>query len=142
MNYSNVSLGEVFDERALRLDSKLAIRERDRSWSYSKLQAQSEELSNILTQIGVKKGHRVALMLPNSGAFVMSFWGIIRIEGVVAPFNTHYQDQELTYYLNDTAASALVVSQAAAARAKIAMSQIKNPPFLMLQHPCVTSSYS
>ena len=97
MNYSNLSLGKVFDERALRLGSKLAIRERDRRWSFSELQAQSEELSNILTSIGVKKGHRVALMLPNSSAFVMSFWGIIRIEGVVAPFNTHYQDQELTY---------------------------------------------
>ncbi len=124
-------LDEIFDNRALSLDSALAIKEGNRCWSYAELLARSEEFSDGLISLGIKKGHRVALMVPNSGAFVMSFFGILRLGAVVAPFNPHFQEQELRFYLEDTSASALVVSEETVSRTKEVLKKINNPPALI-----------
>jgi long-chain acyl-CoA synthetase len=74
-------------------------------------------------------------MLPNSGAFVASFFGAARVGGVIAPLNTRYRMQELLYYLKDTSASAIVVAPDAAVRARQALAQVEHPPSLVEVRP-------
>jgi long-chain acyl-CoA synthetase len=87
-----------------------AICEVGREWGYPELAASADEVAECLRALGVVPGERVALMLPNSGAFVAAFFGIVRAGAVVAPFNVRYRDQELLYYLADTSAAVLLVS--------------------------------
>jgi long-chain acyl-CoA synthetase len=135
MNKSKPALAEVFYENAARLCSKLAVRERGREWSYTELLARSEDLSRFLTSLGISAGHRVGLMLPNSGAFVACFFGIARVGGVIAPLSTRYRIQELSYYLKDTSASAILVAPDTVVRAKEALDQNEHPPFLVEVRP-------
>ncbi len=96
----------VLDRRA----GRLAVREQDRDWRYSDVHARSVTISDALRELGIRTGHGVALMAPNSGAFVSSFLGIARAGGVIAPFNVHYQQQELVYYLQETRAAAVIAA--------------------------------
>ncbi len=129
------TVSDVFDERASKLNSKVAVRERGRDWSYANLFARSEKLTECLTSLGISRDHRVGLMLPNSGGFVMSFLGIARCGGTVAPLNIRYQTQELGYYLKDTQASAIVVGPDAVQRAEDALREIEHPPSLIEVQP-------
>ena len=135
MIQSGAILSEAFELRASTLLSKLAVREPDKDWTYNDLLASSKRLSQLLTTLGVSAGHRVGLMVPNSGSFVSSFFGIARIGGVIAPLNTRYQSQELFYYVNDTSSSALIVAPDTVERTRDALTRLKNPPSLIVAMP-------
>jgi long-chain acyl-CoA synthetase len=122
------TLCEVLDDRASNVSSKIAVKERSGEWSYGELFSRSEKFARCLTSVGISKGQRVGLMLPNSRAFVMAFLGIARAGGVVAPLNTRYQAQELSFYANDAEASAIVISADAVPRAMDVLRENQHPP--------------
>jgi long-chain acyl-CoA synthetase len=131
----HTSFSDRFDELASAHGSRLAVREKDRGWSYGDALARSRELSDCLASLGVSKGRCVALMVPNSGAFVSSFLGIARVGGSVAPFNVRYRRQELVYYLEDTDAAALVVASDLLPVAQEALQHLDRSPTLIEVSP-------
>ncbi len=135
MNISDNSIDEVFDERASQSGSRTAIREIDRDWSYAELLACSKKISHTLAFLGVSKGQRIGLMLPNSGSFLAAFFGIARVRGVIVPLNIRYRVQELIYYLKDTSASVLVVASEVVRRAQEALRQLEAQPALLVMTP-------
>ena len=65
-------------------------------------------MSSILAPLIHEPGARVAIMLPNTGAFAAAFTAVARIGAVAAPLNVQYRAQELRYYLADLDAAAVV----------------------------------
>ena len=135
MNKSENILAEVFDKNAARLGSKIAIKEKDHSWSYSQLLSRSEDLSESLASLGMKGGSRVGVMIPNSGSLVASFFSIARIGGTISPFNIRFRRQELLYYIRDTSASTLLVDSNSLVYVKEALSQNETTPTLVEVRP-------
>lgn len=115
---TNPTLADHFDGLAARLGDHPAVVEGDSSWSYDDLARRSTAIGELLASLGLARGRCAAIMLPNSGAFVASFFAVARLGGVVAPFNVRYREQELLYYLNDTAATFLVTTPELAAVAR------------------------
>jgi long-chain acyl-CoA synthetase len=103
-------LEAVLDGHEASGTGRLAIREEGREWSYGSLAAASRAIGAALGAEGVEPGARVALMLPNSGAFVASFFGIARAGGVIAPFNVRYREQEIRFYVEDARAAVVLAS--------------------------------
>ena len=126
-----MKLCTTFDTNALSLASKTAVIESGRKWSYAQLLARSESLSEHLASIAIGRGHKVAIMMPNSGAFVMSFFGVLRTGAVAVPLNNKYQDQELLFYLGDAVPSALLVSPDLTPVAAGVLSRMEHPPVLI-----------
>jgi long-chain acyl-CoA synthetase len=62
-----------------------------------------------LAALGIRKGDRVALCLPNSPQAVIAYFGIIRAGGIVVPCNPTYTEHELSHQLRDAGARAIVV---------------------------------
>jgi long-chain acyl-CoA synthetase len=60
-------------------------------------------------KLGVKKGDRIAVMLPNIAAFPLAFLGIIRAGALQVNVNPLYTPRELDYQLNDAGAETIVV---------------------------------
>lgn len=110
MKNKNPVLVEIFDENASRMSSRLGVREKGKDWDYDELLARSEGLSDYLVSLGINRGQRIVLLLPNSGVFVTSFFGVLRTGGIVVPFNTHFRKQELELYLADLSPSVIIVS--------------------------------
>ena len=53
-----------------------------------------------LLQMGIKKGDRIALLLPNMPQFMVSYWAILRVGGIVVPINPLLASPEIKTLLN------------------------------------------
>lgn len=76
--------------------------------SYAELDRWSDELAAGFVGMGLKKGQSVALMMPNSVQFVVTFWAILKAGGIVAAANPTYPADKLQYQLDDCDAELIV----------------------------------
>src|SRR5437763_13826427 len=95
-----------------------AIYSSNGSISYHEVAAQVDELTNQLTDFGLRKDDRIAMALPNGLEVIASFLAASTV-GTAAPLNPSYTLDEFKFYLQDTDARALIVpaNSAEAARA-------------------------
>ena len=78
------------------------------SVSYARLAAESDAFAAGLASLGVGRGDRVALLLPNCPQFFIAEFGAWKAGAVVVPLNPTYTERELEVALNSTAAAAVV----------------------------------
>src|SRR4051812_20165300 len=95
------AISDTLDSLWARLAARTAIGEQGRRITYGELLAASCGVSRLLAGEVRQPGQRVALLLPNSCAFVAAFFGAARVGAVAAPLATQYREQELVYYLKD-----------------------------------------
>lgn len=76
--------------------------------TYSQLNNQVEKLTTALTSLGIKKGDRVAVMLPNCPQFVIAYYAILRLGAVVVQTNPLYTERELEHQLKDAGAQTII----------------------------------
>jgi long-chain acyl-CoA synthetase len=79
------------------------------SLTYKDLNTRINRLANALTANGVGPGQCVALYLPNSPPFVISYLATVRIGAIALSINSMYKAEELKYILNDSG-SVLVIT--------------------------------
>ena len=77
--------------------------------TYQQLLNQVERFANALSQLGVKKGDRVALMLPNSMHYMIAFFGAMRIGAIIVNNNPTYTARELKHQLVDSGAETIII---------------------------------
>ena len=76
--------------------------------TYAELDQLSDSLAVELINLGLKKGDRVAIVMPNSVAFVISFYAILKAGGVVAATNPTYPREKMQYQLDDCDAEIVI----------------------------------
>jgi long-chain acyl-CoA synthetase len=77
--------------------------------TYAALRERTLRFATALFQLGVRKGDRVALMLPNGPELVTAFFGALRIGAVPVNTNPMYVARELQAQLDDSGSETLVV---------------------------------
>lgn len=77
--------------------------------TYRKLNELVDRFTNALFQLGVRKGDRVALMLPNSPQFVIAFFAAARLGAIVVNNNPTYTSRELKHQLLDSGAETIIL---------------------------------
>jgi acyl-CoA synthetase (AMP-forming)/AMP-acid ligase II len=88
-----------------------AIGAPDRGWlSYGGLRDLSDEVTRTLHGIGIGRGDRVAIVLPNGPEMATAFFTIAQV-ATTAPLNPAYREEEYAFYLEDLQAKALVVAE-------------------------------
>jgi long-chain acyl-CoA synthetase len=93
-----------------RFAEKPAFRAFGRTLSYADVDRQSAAFAAWLQQeLGVRKGDRVAVMLPNFLAFPIAFLGIARAGAVQVNVNPLYTPRELEHQLNDSGSEIIIV---------------------------------
>lgn len=92
------------------------------SINYGDLHRQVDELSATLRKLGLGKGDRIAMALPN-GLEVIALFLAASSVGTAAPFNPAYTRDEFKFYLEDTNARALIVPRTGAEEARAAASE-------------------
>ncbi|WP_309137892.1 long-chain fatty acid--CoA ligase [Paenibacillus sp. SC116] len=76
--------------------------------TYKKLLSSAYQFANGLSQLGVSKGERVAIMLPNCPQMMIAYFGTLLYGAIAVMTNPLYKEGELTHQLNDAEASVLV----------------------------------
>ncbi|MCU0490756.1 MAG: long-chain fatty acid--CoA ligase [Chloroflexaceae bacterium] len=77
--------------------------------SYRKLSELVDRFATALYQLGVRKGDRVAVMLPNSPHFVISFFAAMRLGAIIVNNNPTYTSRELKHQLEDSGAETIIL---------------------------------
>jgi long-chain acyl-CoA synthetase len=80
----------------------------DRKITYRELNDATNRFANALIELGVKKGDRVALLLPNSPQMVIAYYGALKAGAVVVSLNPLSTADELTHLLVDSGAETIV----------------------------------
>ncbi|MBI4362718.1 MAG: long-chain fatty acid--CoA ligase [Euryarchaeota archaeon] len=76
--------------------------------TYRELDGRADRLAAALAGMGVKKGDRVAVYLPNCPAYVIAYYAVLRLGAVLVNNNPLYVERELEHQLNDSGAETLI----------------------------------
>ncbi len=93
--------------------------------TYSTLNELSDRLAGALAKLGVKKGDRVVIFMPNSPQFVVAYYGILKTGGVVVATNPLYAPREMENQFNDCGAELILATSNFYARVKQVESKTK-----------------
>ncbi|WP_010651090.1 long-chain-fatty-acid--CoA ligase [Oceanobacillus massiliensis] len=108
LHYDKKPLYSYLLESAARYPKKKALHFMGKEISYGELYTLSKKMANYLQSIGVRKGDKVAIMLPNSPQAVISYYGILMAGGIVVQTNPLYTERELEYQLNDSESTVII----------------------------------
>ncbi|PGL67258.1 AMP-binding protein [Bacillus sp. AFS055030] len=95
-------------QTASKYPAKKALNFLGKSMTFNEIYIQSLRFANFLRNLGIKKGDRVAIMLPNCPQAVIAYYGILFAEAIIVQTNPLYTERELEYQMNDSGATAII----------------------------------
>jgi len=79
--------------------------------TYAEVDDQSSRFASALVSLGVKKGDRVAVFMPNIPQFVIAYFGILEAGAIVVACNPLYREGELEHQLRDSGSEVVVATR-------------------------------
>ncbi|MFV9506357.1 MAG: long-chain-fatty-acid--CoA ligase [Oscillochloridaceae bacterium umkhey_bin13] len=104
-----LNLALLLEQRSRRDPAKTALIFDDYRMRYAELNGAANKLANALVGLGVRPGDKVAMMLPNTPHFPLSYYAILKAGATVVPLNVLFKQNEVQYHLEDSDAVALIV---------------------------------
>src|SRR5438045_9362038 len=80
-----------------------------RRMTYGELDRRSNQVANVLVEMGIRHGDKVALSCPNLPSFPVVYYGIMKTGAAVVPLNVLFTPREVAYHLSDSDAKAIFV---------------------------------
>ncbi len=123
--YLQQTMIDVVRETASQRPDHMALWFKGSKISYSQLDKLSDQFANALIAMGIKKGDRVALVLPNIPQFVIAEFGIWKAGAVAACINPLYTEYEMEHALNECGAETVIVMTPFYSKVKSVQSKTK-----------------
>lgn len=108
LDYPVKPLSQLLAEAAQKAPQQAAYSYGGKESTYAELEQLTNRLASSLHLLGVKKGSRVAVMLPNCPQFVISYYAIVRVGAIVVNVNPLYTERELLFQLRDAGAETII----------------------------------
>ncbi|TCB82052.1 AMP-binding protein [Acinetobacter sp. ANC 4173] len=105
----NTSLVDVFERNFQKFGSRDAFIFMDKALTFSELDEASRKFAVYLQSLGLAKGSRVAVMMPNVLQYPVVALGVLRAGLVLVNVNPLYTARELEHQLNDSGSEVLVI---------------------------------
>lgn len=104
------TLGEMLDESCSTYPNNIAIVYNEKRLTYEQLKGAVKAFGNTLAKLGIKKGNKVAIMLPNIPEFIISYFATVKLGAVAVTINTLSTPYELRHLLSDSDSRALITT--------------------------------
>src|SRR5690625_2397175 len=104
IEYAERTLYSFLEDSAKEFSEMKALYFMGTEMTYKELLEKSMKMANYLQSLGIKKGDRVAIMLPNTPQGVISYYGTMMAGGIVVQTNPLYTPRELKYQMQDSGA--------------------------------------
>ena len=116
IDYEQVTLPAYLENSARRFPDRTALICEGFKVSYRRLNELTNRFAACLNALGIEKGDRVAILLPNLIHCVVSYYATLKIGAVAVMCNPEYTDRELLFQLQDSGARALITMDFLAGR--------------------------
>jgi long-chain acyl-CoA synthetase len=104
------SIPEILESSYKRFSNLPAFHNMGKTITFAELEAESKKFSSYLqNQLGLERGDRVALMLPNILQYPIALFGILQAGMVAVNINPLYTARELEHQLRDSGAKAILI---------------------------------
>ncbi|PHO07167.1 long-chain-fatty-acid--CoA ligase [Thermoanaerobacterium thermosaccharolyticum] len=98
-----------FYERNTKLKDNVAIKFKDEEITYGELPKYVDSYAAYLQSLGVKKGDKVILSMPNCPEFIFAYLGSAKAGAITIPLNLMYTMEEIQYVVKESSAHTIVV---------------------------------
>jgi len=110
MTYPYQNFYEMITANAHNQPKKTIIFVDDEKISNLEFLQKVDSFTRFLVHSGMKKEDKIALVMPNSAEFLIAFFAISKIGGIIVPINNMLKREEYIYILNDAEAKMLITS--------------------------------
>ncbi|MBN1148888.1 MAG: long-chain fatty acid--CoA ligase [Anaerolineales bacterium] len=125
LEYPKISLFNLLEEAARKYPDSPCTIFKGAKISYREMNAITDRLAAGLAKLGVKKGDRVGIFMPNTPQFVMAYFAILKLGGVVVATNPLYSPREIEHQANDSGVEIMLVMSNFYSRMKEVQSRTK-----------------
>ena len=108
LDYPNIPLHELVEQSTQKYATQSALSFMGKKMTYQQLWQHICQFAAVLYSLGVRKGDRVAVMLPNAPQTVISYYATLKLGAIVVMINPMYTERELAHQLKDSGAKVLV----------------------------------
>ncbi|PHA00758.1 long-chain fatty acid--CoA ligase [Bacillus pseudomycoides] len=108
ISYDMQPLHVYLQQAASQYPDKKAIHFLGKDITFTELDHKVRQFANYLRKLGIEKGDRVAIMLPNCPQGVIGYYGTLLAGGIVVQTNPLYTERELEYQLHDSGAKVIL----------------------------------
>ncbi|BCS96258.1 long-chain-fatty-acid--CoA ligase [Desulfoluna limicola] len=108
VDYEEIFLTDFLERSVKRFPDKTALNFQGFKLTYRETDRMVRSMAAWLKSIGVKKGDRVAILLPNVIPCLVGYYAIMRVGGICVMNNPLYTDRELLHQFNDSGATVLI----------------------------------
>lgn len=114
INFPRQPVHQILNQAALQFSDRPAVAFGDATLTYSEVKAQVDRLATALAGLGIGKGDRVGIMLPNCPQYLVSFFAIVRLGAIVVNVNPLYTPREVEMVARDSGMRAIIILDALA----------------------------
>ncbi|MBN1583656.1 MAG: AMP-binding protein, partial [Anaerolineae bacterium] len=112
ITYPEITIEQALTASAAKTPDAVATIIKGGKLTYAELDALVDRMAAALQALGVKKGDRVALHLPNCPQFVIGYYATLRIGAIAVPCNPVYVARELEHQISDAGAETIITFSA------------------------------
>ena len=109
--YPQKPVFEILDRVAQAYPNQTAILFQGKELKYHQLKSRVDSLANAFVRLGLVKGDRVCLYLPNCPEYVLSYWAVIKAGGAVVPTSILRTDEGLFHEVSSSGSRFLVCQE-------------------------------
>ncbi len=109
IDYPDIPLFDLLEQAAQKYPDAPCTIFKGAKISYKEMDELTDQLAAGLASLGVKKGDRVGIFMPNTPQFVLAYFAILKAGGVVVATNPLYSAREIEHQINDAGVETMLV---------------------------------
>ena len=114
INYPRQSVYQILNLSASLFTDRPAAVFLGAKLTYGQIKAHADRLATALAKLGISRGDRVGIMLPNCPQYIISFYAIVRLGAIVTNVNPIYTPREVEMVARDSGMRAMITLDALA----------------------------
>lgn len=136
-----MNLAELPEREIENFGEHVSVIFQDRQWTNLEMRSASKRLANALKSLGVARGDRVIIQMPNCPEVLQSFLAVYTIGAVVVPINFMVGEAETAFIYRDTGARVIISSNAFVPKIEACRKDAPDIEHVILTDPDVPEGY-
>jgi long-chain acyl-CoA synthetase len=109
IDYPDIPCFSLLERSAAKFPDQICTIFKGAKITYKEMNEITDRLAAGLYSLGIKKGDRVGLFIPNTPQFIMAYYALMKIGAIVVATNPLYTEREIIYQVNDAGIEVMIL---------------------------------